>query len=109
MNATYRVFWKGITPNIKLTGEHHCGLLKENRFQYEVTLIGNKLDEVGFLANNKIIGDYFDSIHETALSCELFAEEAAKTFLKADADCFKAIVRVWGIADTAYAEVELER
>ena len=104
------LYWVGETPLVKLTGKYHCGTLPANRFKYEVTLVGHKLDSVtGFLADNAIIGQWFDNLHETDESCERIVQRAARDFLASDANITSVIVRLWGVAGQAYAEVTADR
>jgi hypothetical protein len=99
----------GETPLVQLSGNKHCGLLKQNRFKFEVWITGQTLDSNGFLADNAIIGQWFDRLTETAESCELICQRAANDFLKSDITVEKVKVRIWGIRDQAFAEVEATR
>lgn len=101
-----KIGWQGETPLVKLIGSNHCGTLTENRFHYDVTLYGFKLNERGFLTDNKHIAEWFDKLHETDWSCELIAKHAARDFVNLEPNVTRAQVKIWGIRDQAYAEAE---
>jgi hypothetical protein len=103
------LYWIGETPLVRLLGSDHCGILPANRFKYEVWLSGEKLNDRGFLTDNAVIGAWFDNLKETSWSCELICREAAMAFLAAESSVKAAKVRVWGIRDQAYAEIELRQ
>lgn len=94
-----------------LTGENHCGFKKVNSFKYDVEICinGNSLDERGFVVDNAIIGEYFDKIVTTDLSCERLARKTVADMLneyfpggkRASVKLFR--VKIWG-TDQAHIE-----
>jgi hypothetical protein len=99
----------------QLIGSVHCGLTQGfNRFRYEVEISvdNDGLDNQGFVIDNKAIQEYFDTTYRgrpTTRSCEAIARTACEDFKAMLGDrskhCARVCIRVFGLP-TAHIEYD---
>lgn len=64
---------------IRTLGDNHCGIFEAQHVRYAVVVVCHpKLDDRGFLFEQRNVDAFFQGVKRTSLSCELLTKKCAK-------------------------------
>lgn len=70
------------TFRIKTRGDNHCGIFDDQHVKYDVKVVCTaRLDDRGFLFEQRNVDAFFQGIKGTSLSCELLTKKCTKRLI----------------------------